>query len=52
MGRLKRREAVCFWLSWRIFWLSTAASYQVKLKSGLEAKRPRTRKASARLASS
>jgi hypothetical protein len=31
---LNRRETVCCWLSWRIFWLSTAASYQVKLKSG------------------
>ena len=33
----------------RTFWLKTAASYQLKLSSGLEANRPRVRKVSARL---
>jgi hypothetical protein len=32
----------------RTFWLSTAASYQVKLSSGFDAKRPSVRSASAR----
>ena len=36
----------------RIRWLRTAASYQLKLNSGFEAKRPRVRSASARRSSS
>src|SRR5262245_1266247 len=35
----------------RTFWLSTAASYQVKLRSGLDAKRPSTRSNCVRLRS-
>ena len=37
---------------WRTFWLRTAASYQLKFKSGLEAYRPSVRSVSARRASS